>query len=103
MTLQPMPFRGFLQDYEPPPRGFSVYARTRDVSLETPVLFLERDVYSDELPEAASAVGFQPAFTDELLGGVVSNARQQRPGVLVEELMEALNYYLEFDAFIRRT
>ena len=101
MTHEPMSFRKFLQDYAPPHRGYSVYARTRDVSLDTPVLFLERDMYSSEIPVGARALGFQQAFTDELLGDVVLNARQQRPSASLDEIMVALNYSLEFDAFIR--
>ncbi|WP_147469455.1 hypothetical protein [Corallococcus sp. AB045] len=63
-------------------------------------MFLERDVYSGDLPEAAASNGLRYILSASHVFQVVNNARLQRPDVDAAGLVEALSFYFRNDAFI---
>lgn len=60
------------------------------------------DRYADEpaVPEVATRNGLGRALQVAQVQDIVDNARQQRPGASVEELVEAFLFYYDRDAFI---
>ncbi|NPC52746.1 hypothetical protein HPC50_37435 [Corallococcus exiguus] len=81
--------------------GFALYMRDGPPWLgSTECMFLERDVYSGELPEAAAGNGLRYILSGSHVFQVVNNARQQRPDAGVADLVEALSFYFRNDAFI---
>ncbi|NRD49791.1 DUF7716 domain-containing protein [Corallococcus exiguus] len=81
--------------------GFALYMRDGPPWLEsTECMFLERDVYSGDLPEAAANNGLRYILSGSHVFQVVNNARLQRPDVGVSGLVEALSFYFRNDAFI---
>lgn len=60
------------------------------------------DRYADEpeVPEVAGRNGLGRALQVAQLQDIVDNARQQRPGASVEELVAAFLFYYDRDAFI---
>ena len=60
------------------------------------------DVLDDgsDLPAAAQALGFEYVLDGQTVAGIVQNARAQDPDASVDDLLEALRFYLRNDAFI---
>ena len=54
----------------------------------------------DVIPEAAEALGFTDTLSSELIDDVVTSLLLRKRKADVDELVEALNYYLENDCFI---
>ncbi|WNZ63997.1 hypothetical protein QEG98_10045 [Myxococcus sp. MxC21-1] len=69
-------------------------------TVETRCVVIERDPYSDELPEAAKALSLVPVLQVSDVKSVVRNAKQQRPDVSTEDLVRALTFYFQKDAYI---
>lgn len=78
-----------------------LYAEARPPwTVETRCAVLERAPYSDEWPEAARALSLVPVLQVADVRSVVRNAQQQRPDVSVEDLVRALTFYFQKDAYI---
>ncbi len=54
----------------------------------------------DEDPPAAKALGLTYALGVEDTRSVIQNAKQQKPAASPDELIRALSFYLDHDAFI---
>ncbi|WP_147469308.1 hypothetical protein [Corallococcus sp. AB045] len=84
-----------------PVRGHALYIRdNHPLGLRTPTLVLQRDVYSDELPELACKHGLHKALSVADTRSIVANARLQKEDASPAELVEAFNFYWKHDAFI---
>ncbi|NBD13826.1 DUF7716 domain-containing protein [Corallococcus silvisoli] len=84
-----------------PTRAHAIYVKgEHPLEVRTPTMVLERDVYSDELPDLARKHGLRYVLSVADVLGIVSNARRQRADVSATELVEAVNFYLKHDAFI---
>ena len=67
---------------------------------ETRCAVLERDPYSDELPEEARRLSLVPVLQVQDVKSVVRNAMRQRPDIQAADLVRALEFYFTRDAFI---
>lgn len=70
---------------------------------QLPVLVWDVDDVADDttdLPEAAIALGFDYVLGVHDLQSIVTNTREQNPRVRVADLILAIQYYLDRDAFI---
>ncbi|MBJ6759869.1 hypothetical protein JGU66_03785 [Myxococcaceae bacterium JPH2] len=61
---------------------------------------LERDLYSDGLPQLASEKGLMMILSTAQIRQVVVNARRQKPDVQPGELVAALAHYYVNDSFV---
>jgi hypothetical protein len=52
-----------------------------------------------EAPELATREGLNRVLGGDDVRGIISNARQQKPDVSLDEIFDAFRYYYEFDAF----
>lgn len=84
-----------------PTRAHALYVEEgAPFEVKTRTMVLERDLYSDELPEAAKRFSLRRTLSVVDASDVVENARQQRPDVSPAEIVHAFNFYWERDAFI---
>lgn len=70
------------------------------LNVRTRTIVLERDIYSDELPEFARRHGLSETLSISVAQDIVGNARLQKAEATPAELVEAFNFYWEHDAFI---
>ena len=85
------------------PWGHALYLSPNEPwTLDTPALVLNPDDASDdeEEPEEARAAGLRYALGIQDVKGVADNARQQRKEATTGDLLRALRYYYDHDAFI---
>ncbi len=54
----------------------------------------------DPLPEFALEHGLEPAYEIRMAQRVIAAAKRQKPEVTVSELISALNYFMDYDAFL---
>ena len=84
-----------------PGRGYALYVEGEwPFSVQSRALVLERDLYSDALPNAAVLHGLRYALSMVQALDVVANARAQRPDVDAAGLVDAINFYWKRDAYI---
>ncbi|NMO18512.1 hypothetical protein HPC49_17935 [Pyxidicoccus fallax] len=82
----------------------SLYGATRPPwTADTLCVVLERDTYSEEVPEFARRHSLRDVLSVHQAQGIVENARRQLAEPGVDELVQAFNYYFKKDAFIRFT
>jgi len=68
---------------------------------DTAMIFDSRELDPDEdYPPEASALELRTVVGGPSIQDVLSNLSQQRPNPDIEKMLDALNYYLEHDAFI---
>jgi hypothetical protein len=92
-----------LDNVESLPWQHALYLRSdRPWTLDTPVLVLDPDDANDDEDEPTEArlAGLRYALGIQDVRGVIENARQQRPASTQDDLLRALIYYFEHDAFI---
>ncbi|WNG52018.1 hypothetical protein F0U60_53865 [Archangium minus] len=78
-----------------------LFAETRPPwTAETRCAVLERDPYSDELPDEAKRLSLVPVLDIQVVQSVVRNAMLQRPDLQAADLVRALEFYFKRDAFI---
>ncbi|WP_223645495.1 hypothetical protein [Corallococcus sp. EGB] len=68
--------------------------------MRTRTIVLERDFYSDELPEFARMHGLSETLSISAAQQIVSNARLQKAKATPAEFVAAFNFYWDNDAFI---
>lgn len=93
-----------LQRPEEHPWNHALYA-TPDATFDDtlPVLIWDVDDIAEDdsdLPAEALALGYDYVLDLQTLQSIVANARQQRPEATAEDLLGALVFYYDNDAFI---
>ncbi|WP_164003019.1 DUF7716 domain-containing protein [Pyxidicoccus caerfyrddinensis] len=82
-------------------RGYALYMRGPPPWTEaSECMMLERDIYSDVLPILAAENGLVKILSAAQVRQVVVNARLQRPDATTADLVDALEFYFQRDAFI---
>lgn len=86
------------------PWNHALYAPPEAAFDETlPVLIWDVDDIAEddaELPAEALALGYDYVLNMQTVQSIVANARQQRPEADTKDLLDALAYYYENDAFM---
>lgn len=87
---------------EVPEDGYVCFSKLPTHGGERVLIAREDDwgVDDDDVPAPAAAEGMTSCFDRGQLMGIVSNARQQDPGVSDEVLRQAVRYYFTNDAFL---
>lgn len=86
--------------------GWCVYEKDDILSLNTVCCIAEPPGYDEEteeeiFPAFAAENGMEYAILSEIIQDVVISALEQKHDASDEEILNALNYYLEYDAFMR--
>jgi hypothetical protein len=87
--------------------GWLFLPRQQPWTLESPAVLLDLNEVPPgveneeevETPELAMREGLKRVLGGDDVQDIISNARQQKPDVSLDEIFDALLYYYEFDAF----
>ncbi len=84
--------------------NWCIYSEDFDVTLDSKCVVDNYPDYDDDdneiLPEYAEQNDMELVFRDELIQDVIINAVVQKKDLSVEKIMEAINYYNEYDCFM---
>lgn len=107
MTFTPSPEIILLRDVLSNPSDFSgwLYLPKKPWRLDTPCAWVSFDIDaepgSDPRPDFVRDRNWAETLDAEGVQDVVANALAQRPGAGLEDLLQAFEFYVENDAFIK--